>query len=148
MDPPVPGGDGGTAPPFFPPPVSGPVTTRPPTTSNPDLESEIEPISAGKAVSNPDGSATLTIGCPGPGTLSATGTSGSGASAKKLVVLASGKATAKKAGPVKLVLKPTPAGKKILKKKGKLSLTVKVTFKPKSGGSTTKTLKVKLKRKK
>ena len=53
--------------------------------------------------------------------------------------------TATAAGAVKLNLKPTGAGKKSLKKKGKLSFKLKVTFTPTGGTAATQQFKGKLK---
>jgi hypothetical protein len=81
----------------------------------------------------------LRVTVPGPGTLSAT--------AKKM---AKAKGTAKAAGPVKLMLKLTSAGKKELKKKGRLKVKVKIVYTPTGGspGTTTKTVTFKVKGKK
>jgi len=55
-----------------------------------------------------------------------------------------------KAGKVKVTLKPTAAGKKVLKKKGKIRQKVRITFTPTGGTpkSTTKTITIKRKVKK
>ncbi len=118
-------------------------------------------FSFGKAKKNAkNGSSTLTVNVPGPGTLALTGVStGNGAKAsvsaakpkkakkpkkpKNAVKPAS--ATATVAGPVTLAVKPTAAAKKYLKAKGALSVKVAVTFTPTGGTAKTVTTTVPLK---
>ena len=59
---------------------------------------------------------------------------------KKKPLIKSVKVVAKRAGKVKLTFKPTKAGKKVLRKKGKLSARMKITFKP-TGGTAKSTFK-------
>ena len=56
----------------------------------------------------------------------------------------------KQAGPVKVKIKPSKAGKAILAKKGSFTAKVKITFRPKAGGKTqsfTRSIKLKDKKK-
>jgi len=56
----------------------------------------------------------------------------------------------KKAGPVKVKIRPSKAGKAILSKKGSFTAKVKITFRPKAGGKTqcfTRSIKLKDKKK-
>jgi hypothetical protein len=57
-----------------------------------------------------------------------------------------GSATSKTAGRMSLVLKPTTAGRRTLRKRKRLSLTVAVRFKPAGGAAVTRASKVILKR--
>ncbi len=54
---------------------------------------------------------------------------------------------ARKAGPVKLTIKPTKAGKKVLRRKGKLTARMRFTFKPTGGTAKSTIKKVTIKRK-
>jgi len=106
------------------------------------------------------GSTTLIIVVPGPGQISVT-PSGAGAASiaakgkkkggkgkKKAKPALIKKTTVKvgKAGPVKVKIKPTKAGKKIIKKKGRLSTKVDITFTPTGGKARTVTKKVTIKK--
>ncbi len=107
----------------------------------PPLKSGNKPGSSrlgfGKAKANArNGSAILPVEVPGAGSLQAK-------SAAKLIMPA--KATAAKAGTVKLVLKPTPKALATLRKKHKLRFKLAVTFKPKGGEAETATVPVLLK---
>jgi hypothetical protein len=107
------------------------------------------PISAPKATTGKDGTATVSVTVPGPGKLTATASGHAPkASAAKKFTIAKGSATAKKAGTIKLVLKPTKAAKKLLKNGHKLKATAKITFKPASGTVRTASKKVTFKVKK
>jgi hypothetical protein len=96
------------------------------------------------------GTGTLTLTVPGAGILQATDAAAAKkASAskakkkKKLVKPATLKPT--KAGQVKVPLKPTGAGKKILKEKGKLKIKVSLSFTPTGGFASKQTFKGTLK---
>jgi TolB protein len=86
------------------------------------------------------------VPAPGAFEVSLTGPGGAKASAAKVSVLAGGKATATKAGPLKITIKPTKAGKKILRKAKKLKVTLKVVYKPKGLQTATKSITLTLKR--
>jgi hypothetical protein len=96
-----------------------------------------------------NGTGTLTVTVPGAGILQATDASSkkqataSKKAKKKLVKPATLKPTA--AGQVKLPLKPTGAGKKILKEKGKLKIKVSLAFTPTGGLASKQTFKGTLK---
>lgn len=78
------------------------------------------------------GGATISITVPGPGTVSlvSIGTS----------VIQGTTASPTVPGAVQLTLSPTAAGRKALKKKGKLGFTVELTYTPTGGTATTQTL--------
>lgn len=105
------------------------------------------------------GSTTLIIVVPGPGQISVTPSgAGSASAAAKKGKKGKGKKKAKpalikkttvkvnKAGPVKVTIKPTKAGKKVIKKKGRLSTKVDITFTPTGGKPRTVTQKVTIKK--
>lgn len=99
-----------------------------------------------------NGYTVYTVTVPGPGTVtgSQAGASGSRAAVaakRKPKLIKSVKVVAKKAGKVKLTFKPTKAGKKVLKKKGKLSARMKITFKPTGGTARSTFKKITIKRK-
>lgn len=101
-------------------------------------------ISAPKATSAPDGTVALTVTVSGPGSLAATAAGklpgDAGKSAAKQTTIAKGSAKVKKAGTVKLVLKPTAAAKSLLNDGVKLTAKATITFTP-AGGTTTSTTK-------
>jgi hypothetical protein len=92
----------------------------------------------------------ITIVVPGPGKLSATDAHPRpvlrGPAAKKYKPLIKpAKATAAAAGDVSLKLKTTAAGEKKLKRKGKLKVSVRITFTPTGGTPASQKTKVTLK---
>lgn len=105
-------------------------------------------FSLGSKIVFKNGATVYTVTVPGPGTLtgSQAGASSSRTAvaakkeAKKKALIKSVKVVTKKAGKVKLTFKPTKAGKKVLKKKGKVSAKMKITFKP-TGGTPKSTFK-------
>jgi hypothetical protein len=96
-------------------------------------------ISRGKLVLNKKkGTGKLAINVPGPGTLTAV------AKGKKTIKTVTLTPTA--GGAVQVPLNPTAAGRKALKKKGKLKAALEVTFTPTGGAPNTQTYKVTLKK--
>jgi len=101
------------------------------------------------------GSTTLTITVPGPGVLQVAPTAGGSraqiararAAKKKKALVKTVRVNVVKAGKVKVTLRPTAAGKKVLKKKGKITQKVRITFTPTGGTpkSSTKTITIKRK---
>jgi hypothetical protein len=132
-----------------PPPPAPPASTAP--TPVPPSNDITVP---GGSVTFRNGSATITIQVPGPGTLTAAQAPAAGASrratasAKRKQLVKPASAIAKQAGPVKLKLKPTKAGKKQLRKKGKIKLSLAVTFTPTGGTPKTEVSKLTIKAKK
>jgi hypothetical protein len=101
-----------------------------------------------------NGTATVTFTTNGPGTVQASDASVAGASAvaakKKKKAGPKIKPTSQsvaQAGEVTIVIRASKAGKKLLKRKGKLTVRVRVIFTPASGPSVERTLKVKLRTK-
>jgi peptidoglycan/xylan/chitin deacetylase (PgdA/CDA1 family) len=93
----------------------------------------------------PNGTARLVFAVGGPGTLDAVD-AGSHAAAKK-----SGRARIKpaskfvaEAGDATLVIRASKVGKGILRRKGKMTVPVRVTFTPQSGSPASRTVKLKL----
>jgi hypothetical protein len=93
-------------------------------------------------------SAALKVTVPGPGELSAEDNATAGkasAAVKKKALIKKVELTVAKAGTVTIKIKPSSAGKAVLKTKGKVSVKVKVTFAPTGGTPASKTIKVTLK---
>ena len=89
---------------------------------------------------------------PGPGTLTAVDASSSATKSavaskkkKKPALIKKASLTVAAPGVATLNLKPTGAGKKKLKEKGKLAFKINVTFTPTGGTAATQTFKGKLK---
>lgn len=139
-------GTGGTTPPPPPPPGGGGGGNTPPPGSTPPPTQASNTFSVPRtAISSKSGSATLSIKLPGAGKLELVGSAKSG---KKTIKVGRVVLTANKAGTFKLTLKPSKAAKKVLRKKGKLKVSVKLTFSPNGGTakSSTRTITLKLKK--
>ncbi len=98
------------------------------------------------------GTGQLEVNVPGPGTLTAVDASSSATKSavaskkkKKPALIKKASLTVAVSGVAKLNLKPTSAGKKKLKEKGKLAFKINVTFTPTGGTAATQTFKGKLK---
>jgi ABC-type phosphate transport system substrate-binding protein len=98
-----------------------------------------------KTISSRTGGATVAVKLPGPGKLVMLGTAKAG---KKKVKVGQVVLTANKAGTFKLTLKPSAAAKKLLRKKGKLKVSLRFTFMPRGGTASTSTTSLTLKLKK
>jgi hypothetical protein len=128
-------------PPPPPPPTN---TTLPPPPPPPPSNDFTIP---GGSVRFKNGSTVITVQVPGPGTVTAqqapTSTSRVSAAAQKKKakpLVKRAKKVATKAGPVRLTIKPTKAGKKVLRRKKKLTVRMRFTFTP-TGGTAKSTLK-------
>jgi hypothetical protein len=88
---------------------------------------------------------TVSFKSPAAGTLTAQLTA-TGAAAKRVTVLASGRHVFKKAGKAKVVVKLTSKGKKRLKHAHKLRGSLKLTFKPVGGSAISSSVSVRMKR--
>jgi hypothetical protein len=101
--------------------------------------------------SMPNGSAKLVFDVNGPGSLQAVDASLAGASAiaakKRTPKVKPGSQSVAQAGEVTLVIRASKAGKKLLRRKGKLSVSIRVTFTPANGSPVVQGIKVKLKMK-
>jgi hypothetical protein len=139
-----------------PPPPPGPPAPPPPV---PPPANDIS--IPGGSVTFRNGAATITIQVPGPGTLSAAQASSAASASRRAAAAQRGKkrkkkfvkpasVVAKQAGPVKLKLRLTKAGKQRLRKRGKLKVALAVTFTPTGGSANTetRTLTIKAKKKK
>ena len=115
---------------------------------------QIEPANTfflGPPTGGKSGSASVLVNVPNPGTIDAGAINDAGlaAAAKKkrtrkpLLTRISG--TRVDEGQVTLPLTASPAGRKVLRAKGKLKTTLKVVYTPTGGSSTTKTVPLKLK---
>jgi hypothetical protein len=140
-------------------------------TSNPAKTTPFTPVAGGvvppsnafgfgKQTNRADGSVDLTVVVPGPGIVKVGDASNASVSAaakkkrkkkrRKPALVKPAKATAKKAGRVKIHLKPTKTAKRRLRRKRSLKAKVKVTFTPTGGkgASHRKTIKFKRAQKK
>jgi hypothetical protein len=133
-------------PPPPPPPAPGPPPPPPPPNDF---------TVPGGSVTFGNGSATVIVNVPGPGVVTATDASSAAASRvataaakKKKPLIKPARAVAKKAGPVKLRIKPTKAGKRILRNKKKLKVRLAITFTPTGGSPRTEVSKLTIKVKK
>lgn len=138
-------------------PAEGPSTSEPPVLGAPPLVLQGRPILQ-------NGTTTLVVVVPSAGRLhveqAAGGKAGASASARKNAKSKKGKKRRKslikpitlkpkKAGPVRVKIKPTKLGKKALAKRGKFTVKVKISFTPKGSKKTESlTRKVTIKKKK
>jgi hypothetical protein len=136
-------------PPPPPPPPPAPAPVPAPAPPNNDFNVP------GGSVQFGNGSATVIVNVPGPGVVTATDASAgvatrvaTAAVKKKKLLIKPARAVAKQAGPVKLKIKPTKAGKKILRKKKKLKVSLAITFTPTGGSPHTEVSKLTIKVKK
>jgi ABC-type phosphate transport system substrate-binding protein len=95
-----------------------------------------------KTISAKTGGATLSVKLPGAGKLDVLGTAKAG---KKKITVGHVVLNAGKGGTFSLTLKPSAAAKKVLAEKGKLSVTLKLTFSPTGGTENSSTSQVTLK---
>ena len=117
--------------------------TNPPVV-NPPAKTPSNQFSVPKtAISSKTGSATVSVKLPGKGKLELLGQAKSG---KKTIKVGRVVLTANKAGTFKLTLKPGKKAKAMLKSKGKLKVTLKLTYTPTGGSakSSTRTVTLKL----
>jgi ABC-type phosphate transport system substrate-binding protein len=132
-------GEGGGGP--EDPPV---VDKKPPVTAVP---TPVTPVSnkfsvTKKTISSKDGKATISVKLPGAGKLVLVGTSKSG---KRTIQVGKVTLNANKAGTFALTLKPSSAAKQLLKSKGSLKVTLKLTFTPNGGSASSSNSAVTLK---
>jgi hypothetical protein len=137
---------------IVPPPPAPPAPPGPPAPPPPPNDFTVP----GGSVTFRNGSATITVNVPGPGVVTASqapagsASRATAAAAKKKKLIKPARVVAKKAGPVKLKIKPTKAGKKVLRNKKKLKVRLAITFTPTGGSPRTEvsrlTIKVKKKR--
>jgi hypothetical protein len=130
-----------------PPPAGAPPPPPPPSNA----------ITIGSKIVFKSGVTVLSITVPGPGQLVvAPSTAGARAAArgaeaakkkKKPVLVKTAKLTVKAAGVVKVSIKPTKAGKKVLRKKGRIKQKMRITFTPTGGTASVHTKTITIKRK-
>lgn len=140
------------------PPFVAETPAPPPTTTPPPPPPPSNTFTVGSKIVFKSGVTVLSVTVPGPGVLQVAPTgagaraaaSGAEAAKKKKVLVKTVRVAVKAAGVVKVAIKPTPAGKKVLKKKGRFKQKVRITFTPTGGtpNSTTKTITIKRKVKK
>jgi ABC-type phosphate transport system substrate-binding protein len=103
-----------------------------------------------KSISSKTGQATVSVKIPGPGKVELVGTANvpsanSSRVHKKKITVGKVVLTAGKAGTYNLTLKPSAAAKKRLREKGKLQVSLKVTYTPTGGTAKTSNSSVTLK---
>jgi ABC-type phosphate transport system substrate-binding protein len=128
------GGGGGTT---TTPTPGGPSTPSPPA-AKPSNQFSVPKT----AISSKTGNATVSVKLPGAGRLELLGNAKSG---KKTIKVGRVVLTANRAGTFKLTLKPGKAAKELLRKKGKLKVSLKLTFTPTGGTAKSSTRSVTLK---
>jgi hypothetical protein len=103
-------------------------------------------FTVGRRLAFKDGATMITVRVPGPGTITArqsrATTSGRQQLVKRTVKVA------RQAGPVKLAIRPTTAGRKELRRKAKLTVRLRITFKPTGGIANSTVEKVTIRRSK
>ena len=128
-----------------PPPAPAPGPPPPPPPPN-DIS-----VPGGSVTFN-NGTFTVPVTVPGPGTLTAgqapaaTTSRAIAAATKKLVKRVT--KTVTQAGVVKLKMKLTKKGKKVLRKKGKVKVRLAITFTPTGGTPNTEVARITIKKKK
>jgi hypothetical protein len=130
-------------------PPAGPPAGPPPPPSN---------TIVGSSIKFKNGSTVLSVTVPGPGVVTASQATNTAAASradaakkkkkkkhKKPVLIKKASVTATAAGVVKLTIRPTSAGKKLLRKKGKFTVNTAITFTPTGGTAKTTFKKVTIK---
>ena len=104
--------------------------------------------------------ATITVTVPGPGVITATDAAAAAAArlsragateaARRKALIKRTTVIATKAGKVKVKIRPSPAGMKVLRRKGRLKVKVNLTYRPTNGTPRTqvKSVTLKLRKKK
>ncbi len=87
-----------------------------------------------------DGSTLITLVLPGPGVITAKQVGSQASAAARAPLVKKSRKVATKAGRVNLAIRPTKAGKRVLRRKRKLTVRLRLTFKP-TGGTARSTLK-------
>ena len=87
-----------------------------------------------------DGSTLITLIVPGPGAVTAEQAGNQAAAAARTLLVKKAQKVATKAGRVNLAIRPTTAGKRVLRRKRKLTVRLRLTFKP-TGGTARSTFK-------
>jgi hypothetical protein len=131
-----------------PPEVAQAPPPPPPTPQPPDNNIQ------GSSIKFKNGATILSVTVPGPGTVTASQATATTATRqaeaakkkhKKPVLIKKAQKTALAAGIVKLTIKPTAAGRKLLKKKGKFTVNTAITYTPNGGTAKTTFRKVTIK---
>jgi hypothetical protein len=110
-------------------------------------------FTVGRALRFKNGSTVITVHVPGPGIVSArqaepSGSRARAATAGRKALVRRATKVAKRAGSVRLAIRPTTSGKRVLRRRSTLTVRVKIVFKPTGGaaGSTFKRVTIKRKR--
>jgi hypothetical protein len=87
-----------------------------------------------------DRSTLITLIVPGPGAITAQQAGTQASAAARTLLVKRSRRVATRAGRVKLAIRPTNAGKRVLRLRRKLTVRMRLTFKP-SGGTARSTFK-------
>jgi len=87
-----------------------------------------------------DGSTLITLIVPGPGAITAKQVGNRASAAARTLLVKKSRKVATKAGRINLAIRPTNAGKRVLRRKRKLTVRLRLTFKP-TGGTARSTYK-------
>jgi hypothetical protein len=87
-----------------------------------------------------DGSTLITLIVPGPGATTAKQVGNQASAAARTLLVKTSRKVATKAGRVTLAIRPTNAGKRVLRRQRKLTVRLRLTFKP-TGGTARSTFK-------
>jgi Bacterial Ig domain len=87
-----------------------------------------------------DGWTLITLVLPGPGTITAQQAGNRTTAAGRTLLVKKSRKVATKAGRVRLAIRPTKAGQRVLRRKRKLTVRLRLTFKP-TGGTARSTFK-------
>jgi hypothetical protein len=144
-DPPPPDGGGGDtgAGGDFGGGTGGGTTTPPPPGANPPATPAR--FRLGAATVDRKGVVRLRLTVPRPGTLQGVASAPNANASqrrKRRVTYGRGRATARRAGAVTLVVKPTNAGRKLMRRRRTLPVRIKVTYRPSGGRPITSTKRV------
>lgn len=112
--------------------------------AQPDQTLPTNTFSLGRTRMLPNGSARLDVRVPGPGALSAENAHTAGKAKRRPALITHTRKRARTAGTVTLILRPTTAAKRRLRRGSTVQARVKVTFKPTGGIARSKTTPIRL----
>ena len=95
-----------------------------------------------------NGATVITVRVPGPGTITARQSRASATDRRKKQLAKRIVKVARQAGPIKLAIRPTSAGRKVLQRRNKLTVRLKITYTPTGGTANSTVEKVTIRRSK
>ena len=93
-----------------------------------------------------DGSTLITLIVPGPGLVTAEQAGSQASAAARTLLVKKSRKDATRTGRVKLAIRPTNAGKRVLRRKRKLTVRLRLTYKPAGGTARSTFRKVTIRR--